>query len=147
MSIRLLKYYYCYTARYNTVIQAIYLYEDPNQNIIAQNLRLLLPHAVKWRIVANAFSISPDSLAKQETDEAYLHEILVECAKQPDFKFDNIVGRLNKEAEDEAEKTKQGSYIVMLIICMCRVSDDVYCMGYTYAYYGCAPSPTPTTPF
>lgn len=124
------------TARYNViVVQAIYLYEDPNQNIIAQNLRLLVPHAAKWRIVANAFSISPDSVAKQKTDEAYPHEILVQCVDQHDFqfKFDSIVDRLNKEAEDEAEMTtKQGSYTVMLIMHVQSVNDIVYCMGYTY---------------
>ena len=130
-------------------MQANYLHEDPNQTVIAQNLCLLQPHAAKWRIVANVFGISPDLMVKQETDEAYLHEILVQCVDQPDFqfKFNNLVERLNKEAEDEAKNiTKQGSYAVMLIICMCRVSDVVYYMGYTYAYYRCAPPP-PTIPF
>lgn len=75
-------------------------------------MRLLLPHAAKWRIVANAFGISPDSLGKHETDEASLRELLVLCVDQHDFqfRFEQILGRLNTETEEETKMTsnKQG---------------------------------------
>ena len=93
--------------------------EDPNQ-VIAQSLCLLQPHTAKWRIVANAFSISPDSLGKRDTDEDYLRAILVQCVDQHDFQFNlkNIVDLLKKEAEEETEMTtnKQGSHTVILIM-------------------------------
>lgn len=100
------------------ILQAQYLHEDPNQDVITQRLHLLQPHAAKWRIVANAFNISPDSLGIHKSDEDFLRALLVQCAHadQHDFqfKFDNIVERLNKEAEVEGEMTsKQGSLKVI----------------------------------
>ena len=59
--------------------------------------------------MANAFNVSPESVGTHGTNEACLREILVQSVYKDDFqfKFDNILSRLNKEVDDE-KTIKQG---------------------------------------